>query len=137
VREERVVLEDESHVAQIRRQVVDGAPVDAHRSRALAHEPGDHAQQRRLAAAGGAEQRHDLARPDGQRDVVDRRDMAVAVGHRVDVERVPTCARHARLPTAASVAQLVHGKATREVMRDVGRDYSTGRRAAASSLEMF
>mgnify|MGYP006199955153 CR=1 FL=1 len=90
-REERQMLEDH----------LDVAPVGGKRHYALALEPdiagggrleaGDHPHQRGLAAAGRAEQREELAVLDGQRQVVDRREVPepfrdpfepnVSVGH--------------------------------------------------------
>ena len=46
------------------------------------HEPGQRAQQRRLAAAGGAEQRDHLARLEVERDAVQRRCRGLRVGER-------------------------------------------------------
>ena len=57
--------------------VGDVALADPHRPRRHLLEPGDHPQQRRLAAARGPDQHHELARRDLQRDVVDRADRAV------------------------------------------------------------
>ena len=61
--------------------------VDQHAAGGLADEARDDAQQGGLAAAGRAEQRHDLARLDGERDAVDGQRLAVADGQVVDVER--------------------------------------------------
>src|SRR2546425_3490404 len=74
--------------------MVDRLAVDPHRSRALSNEPGDDPQQRGLAAARGAQERHDLAGPHGQRHVGDGGDGTVPVGHRVDVEGVALLAAH-------------------------------------------
>ena len=108
VREERVALEDDPDVAEVGRQVIDGLAVDPNRPRALPHEPGHHAQQRRLAAAGRAEQRDDLAGSHGQRHLGDGGDRAVAVGHQIDVEGVAVLANHAPV-----------------VGRKIAEDYST------------
>ena len=48
-------------------------------------EPGDHPQDRRLAAARGADEHHELAVADLQRDVVDRDDLVAE--HLADVRR--------------------------------------------------
>ena len=77
VRIQRVVLEHHRDVAIARRHVVDDALADRKRARRDRFEPGDHAQQRRLAAAGRPDQHEQLA--------VDRlearaRDGDVAVG---------------------------------------------------------
>jgi hypothetical protein len=52
--------------AAVGRQVVDRSPVDASAAGTLRHEAADDAQERRLAAAAGPEQRDQLARLDGQ-----------------------------------------------------------------------
>jgi hypothetical protein len=44
------------------------------------HEPGERAQQRRLAGAGGPEQRDDLSRRELQRDPVERRATCTRIG---------------------------------------------------------
>ena len=61
-------------------------------------DPGDQLQQRRLAAAGRADEHHELAVADLERDVVDRGRAAALVGlaHRVDADaqlRPPTRSR--------------------------------------------
>ena len=72
VRVERVVLEDHRDVAVPRREPRHLALADP--DLALGHllEAGDHAQQRRLAAAGRADEDHELAARDREADVVDR-----------------------------------------------------------------
>ncbi len=55
-------------------------------------EPGDHPQQRRLAAAGGAEQGAELARLDGEAEVGDHLDGAEALVQAVELD-----VRHRRL----------------------------------------
>ena len=81
VLERRVVLEDEADPALLRRE----------RGRVLARdhdlagvrllEPGDHAQERRLAAAARPEQRRQRARLDHERDVVERGERSEPLGH--------------------------------------------------------
>ena len=61
VREQRIVLEHNADAAFARREVVDGLTVEQHMPLALADEARHDAQQRGLAAAGGAKQRHHLA----------------------------------------------------------------------------
>ena len=61
VRVERVALEDHRDVAVARRQVGDVAAADRDRPRGHLLEPGDHAQERRLAAARGPDEHHELA----------------------------------------------------------------------------
>ncbi len=71
MRIERVLLEDEAHVASRRRQVggVDAADGDPTSIRTL--EPGDQAQRRGLAGTGWAEQHDELPLPDGQVEIGD------------------------------------------------------------------
>ena len=71
VRKERVALEHHVHRPLVRRQrrQVAAGELDGSRSRLL--EAGEHAQQRRLAAARGAEKGEHLALGDVDRDVVD------------------------------------------------------------------
>ena len=78
VGEERVGLEDHAdrplaggHVGQV-------APGDLDDARIGPLEPGDAAEQRRLAAARGAEERDELARRHLERDVVERPDLSEA-----------------------------------------------------------
>jgi hypothetical protein len=61
VREQRVGLEDRVDVALVRRDADGGAAVDLDLALGRLVEAGDHAQRRRLAAAGRAEQRQELA----------------------------------------------------------------------------
>ena len=61
VREKRVALEHHAGVAPPRPQVGDVDAADAGRAAARLDEAGDHAQGRRLAAAGRAEEHHELA----------------------------------------------------------------------------
>ncbi len=76
-----VVLEDEADLAALRRVVRDLLVADDHRAVVGLLEAGDHAQQRRLAAARGAEQRGQRAVADGHAHVVEREELAVALGH--------------------------------------------------------
>ena len=71
VRVERVGLEDHGDVARARRQVVDHPAADADLAAGDLLEPRDHAQRRGLAAAGGADQRDELAVGDLEVDAVD------------------------------------------------------------------
>ena len=89
VREEGVVLEDDADVALVGRQMVDAGAVDQHAAAGLADEAGDDAQKSGLAAAGGTEQGHDLARLDGERHAVDGDGRAVADREIVDVQGPP------------------------------------------------
>src|SRR5579884_2683175 len=79
VREERIRLEDGVHVALVRRQRRDitAAELDPPGRRLL--EASDHAQRRRLAAAGGAEERGEAAPLDVERERVDCDDVVEAL----------------------------------------------------------
>jgi hypothetical protein len=76
VGEQRVALEHDAVVALGRRQARDVARVLPHLAGALHLEAGDDAQQRRLAAARGAEEADELAAGDAQVDVLQRRESA-------------------------------------------------------------
>ncbi len=62
----------------VRRHVVDDRAVDAEIARGDLLETGDHAQQRRLAAARWADEDHELLIADGEVDALDDVDVAVA-----------------------------------------------------------
>ena len=68
---ERVVLEHHGDVAVARRQMVDHPVADADVAAGDVLEARDHAQRRRLAAAGRADQRHELLVGDLEIDVLD------------------------------------------------------------------
>ena len=97
VRVQRVVLEDHRDVALLRRRLGDVVAADRDVAVGDVLEPGDHPQQRRLAAAGRADEHDELALVDLQVDGVDRLD-AVRVDLRDLVERDPA---HACSPPAA------------------------------------
>ena len=67
VRVERIVLEHHGHVAVLGRQVVDHAPADGDGAAGDGLEPGHHAEQGALSAAGGADQHDELAVLEGER----------------------------------------------------------------------
>src|SRR5690606_39193579 len=71
VRVERVVLEDHRDAAVARNQVVDNPVPDADFAGGDGFESGDHPERRRLGAAGGAYQNHELAVPDIEIDAMD------------------------------------------------------------------
>ena len=75
MRVERVRLEDHRDVAVPRREVGDVAAADLDRAFGDLLEARDHAQQRRLPAAGRPDEDDELAVVDLQRDVVDRDDV--------------------------------------------------------------
>jgi len=91
VREERVILEDHAHAAALGRHprgaVGDDAVADPHLALVRGLEAGDEAQERRLAAAGGAEQRHELTALDAEVGVSHR-------GHGAEALRDPVDADH-------------------------------------------
>ncbi len=66
VRVQRVVLEDHGHVAFEGTQVVDDPPADAHLASGRLLQAGDDVERGRLAAAGRAQQGHELAVLDAQ-----------------------------------------------------------------------
>ena len=74
--ERRVVLEDEADAALLRRHAGRVLAGDEDLAGVGLLEPGDHAQQRRLAAAARAEQRGQRAGRDLERDVVERDEVA-------------------------------------------------------------
>ena len=71
MRIERVVLEHHGDVALFRRHVVDHALADADFAGGDVFQARDHAQQGGLAAAGRADQHHELAVVDGNIDAMD------------------------------------------------------------------
>ena len=87
VREERVVLEYRAHGTRFRRLASEVLPVEQDATTIGQIEPGNHSQQRRLAAAGRPEQREELARLDGERHVVDGGEIAEAPCHVFDFEQ--------------------------------------------------
>ena len=94
VRERGVVLEDEADAALLRRERRRLLAGDEHVAGVGHLEPGDHAQQRRLAAAARAEQRGERAALDEDRDVVDRDEVPESLRDvtRLDRHRVPLVA---------------------------------------------
>ena len=87
MREQRVVLEDHADVAAMRRHAHDLAAADADRAGGGPGEAGDGHEQGRLARARGAEQGDELARLDGQRDIVDGLGRAVVLAQPGDLDR--------------------------------------------------
>ena len=86
VREQRVVLEDRVDVALVGRRAGDVDALEAQGPGRRGLEAGDHAQGRGLAAARGAEEREELARGDREAGVVDRHELAEALGDVVDLD---------------------------------------------------
>jgi hypothetical protein len=98
------------------RYVANAAPVDADVARVVRHEPVDHLQRGRLAAARRAHQHAERARRDDEREVVDRGDLAAGVSPRHMVEDDLGCAAHAifrmprspMIPPEATSAEVIH-----------------------------
>ena len=88
VRVERVALEHHRDVAVLRRDVVDDLVADAELALADLLEPGDHPQARRLPAARGADEHHELAVTDLE--------VEVRYGGHVAVSLVHVIERHGR-----------------------------------------
>ena len=87
VREERVGLEHQVDRPLVGRQVGDVGTVEQDAAAIGTLESRQHPHQRGLAAAGGAEQREELARVERERHVIDRRDIAEALGHALDAHQ--------------------------------------------------
>jgi hypothetical protein len=87
VRVERVVLEHHGDVAVLGRHVVDHAVADGDLAAGDLLEPGDHAQQRGLAAARRADQHDELAVLDVEADVFHGGDILALVAF-VDLENI-------------------------------------------------
>jgi hypothetical protein len=79
VREEGVVLEHHAEAALLRRQLVDAQLVQPDAASGEREQAGDAVERGGFAAAGGAEQRDELAAPDRDRQAIERRDLALAV----------------------------------------------------------
>ena len=94
VPEERVVLEDEADAAIAGGAVGRVLAVEKNGAGIGEFQPGDDAQQRRLAGAGRAEQRHQLARGNRQIDLVERGELPELLG---DVFRLRCSCRFALL----------------------------------------
>ncbi len=87
VSEERVVLKDEPDCPISRAGVGRVLALEQHRARIGSLQAGDDAQQRRLAAARGPEERDELSRGDGEAHVLHGREAAVRLGYVADVDR--------------------------------------------------
>ena len=84
MREQRIGLEHQVHRPPVRRHADDVPAVEQDAAAVRRLEAGQHAQQRGLAAAGGPEQGEELVLADVERDAVDRREPAEALGDPVD-----------------------------------------------------
>ena len=81
MRKERVALKDRVDGAALRRQRGDVPAVQQHRALVRRFQAGDNAQGRRLAAAGRAQQRDELAPGDVQRDIAQNVALAEILGN--------------------------------------------------------
>ena len=104
VREELFVLEHHPDAAAVGGQASDVSPVQVDRARRGHDEAGDDAQERRLAAAGGAEQGDDLGVADGQRSVAED-------GRAVERDRDVTNFEHGRVRGSAEGGRRGRGGA--------------------------
>jgi hypothetical protein len=86
VREQRVALEHRVHRPLVRLAVRDVEVAEVDRTLGRLLEPGDHAQRRRLAAAGGAEQREERPLRHHQPQVVDGDEVAETLADGVEAE---------------------------------------------------
>ena len=88
MREQRIALEDHAEIAPLRRQPGHVAAVEQHAPAAGRDEAGDAHQDRRLARAGRAEQRDELAGLDRQIGRFERDEIAIALTNLVEDKRV-------------------------------------------------
>ncbi len=93
VREHRVALEHHRDLTRARGKVGHIAVADEHLAIVNVLEPGDTAEQRRLAAAGRAEQHEELAVLHFEADIAERGGLAVGLGEVLDADP-----RHQRPP---------------------------------------
>src|SRR6266702_1552197 len=87
MRVERIVLEYHGNVALFRLDIVDDALADRDRSRGDVLEPGEHPQQGRLAATGGADAYDELAILDRNRDAVQNLKITERLSHVANLYR--------------------------------------------------
>src|SRR4051812_14426666 len=87
MRIERVVLEHHRNVALFRLDIVDDAIADRNGPRGDVFEPGEHPQQGRLAATGGADQHDELAIIDRNRHAVQNFKIAERLPHVANLYR--------------------------------------------------
>ena len=78
-REQGIVLEDEADAARLRRQAAEVAAVDPDGPGVRREEARDHGERRRLAAAGGPQERDELPGCERELETVDRGDRAEAL----------------------------------------------------------
>ena len=112
-RVERVVLKHHRDVPVLRVQVVDDAAVDRHLAGRDLLEAGDHPEQRRLAAARGADEHDELTVLDLDRDAVHHLQRAVVLLHVADADvghrRPPVRARARRACAFAGTRRSPRG----------------------------
>jgi hypothetical protein len=84
---ERVGLEHHRDVAVLRREPRDVAVADRDPAAGDVLEPGDHAEQRRLATTGRAHQYEEFAVSDVEGDIVDSDDVAIRFGDVLEPNR--------------------------------------------------
>ena len=105
VREEGVALEDRVDLALVGRQVGDVLAVEQDPPLVGLLEPGQDPQQRRLAAARGAEQREELPAPDRQRHPVHGADLAEVLVDVLELEELGHSGRSQRSTAAGPPRQ--------------------------------
>ena len=91
--------------------------LDADRALRARPQPRDRLGELALAVAGDAGDGGDLARPDGQRDALDRGAAAVAVGPDVRRARAPARSRAARAPRGSTMLDVAADHQRRERLR--------------------
>ncbi len=117
VPEQGIVLEHEPDLPPVHRHVRDVLPGDHHLPGIRQFQPGDDPQQRRLAAAGRAEQRHELPVRDRQVDPDQHRARAEALGdtlqhHAHAGTNLPPCRSSSILATSVSRPSIASSEAT-------------------------
>jgi hypothetical protein len=87
VREQGVALEDGTHRTLLGRPIGKVLAAEQYATLVGQIETGDHAQQRRLSAPGGAEQGEEFPRLDGDADLIDRGEVAETAADVLDLEQ--------------------------------------------------
>ena len=95
MREQGVALEHLVHIAPVRRLAGDVGAVEEDGADVGILEAGQQAQERRLAAAGGTEERQELAGAHGEADVVDGGEIPEALGDAADLDHGGPVGTHA------------------------------------------
>ena len=109
MREERVVLEHHAEAALLGLEHVDPALVEPDAAARERQQPGQAIERRRLAAAGGAEQGHELTAADRQRELVKRGGLVEAARDSVEPQFLEAAvARGTRLAARPLSRRLVH-----------------------------